>query len=285
MLKAFDRKFGKEFLESLPRSPGVYLVYGTNGALIYVGKAKNLKRRISQYRRARRIKKHHKMRAIVKEAERIEILHCESELEALRQETLLIQEKRPKWNVAGAFYFLYPMVGLRRKEGTLEFCYTTKPEAFESLEFHGAYRSRWITGDAFFSLMDLLRYVGHRQPGRARIAGSYSYVYRFRRLPMDWDAGWGAFFRGEGKEVLEALVLALVENAAARKAGKEIQEHLNHLSRFWRHEALPLARARRKMNFPTYPISQRERDLLFLDFAYAKSLSRLNRRGKLEQGV
>ena len=49
-LRRFDRKFGAEFLASLPQSPGVYLVYDESNELIYVGKAMNLKRRLTQYR-------------------------------------------------------------------------------------------------------------------------------------------------------------------------------------------------------------------------------------------
>jgi excinuclease ABC subunit C len=67
-VRDFDRKFGAEFLESIPGFPGVYLVYNLKDELIYVGKAKNLKRRLSQYRNTARRKKHRRMRGIVKEA-------------------------------------------------------------------------------------------------------------------------------------------------------------------------------------------------------------------------
>jgi excinuclease UvrABC nuclease subunit len=72
-VRNFDLKFGAEFLESLPGSPGVYLVYDQQDELIYVGKAKNLKRRLLQYRNTLRRKKHRRMRGIVREAARIEI--------------------------------------------------------------------------------------------------------------------------------------------------------------------------------------------------------------------
>src|SRR5213078_408453 len=81
-VRNFDGKFGAEFLESLPGSPGVYLVYDQQDELIYVGKAKNLKRRLSQYRNTLRRKKHRRMRGIVKEAARIEIQCAETHLDA-----------------------------------------------------------------------------------------------------------------------------------------------------------------------------------------------------------
>jgi excinuclease ABC subunit C len=262
--KTFDQKFGPDFIASVPVVPGVYRVYAEDGALIYVGKAKNLRRRLGQYRNAKRFKKHQKMRQIVKSGERIEFEVCGSELDALLLEAKLIQEHRPKWNVAGAFYFLYPMLGIRREKGITSLCYTTEPEKLDGFRFHGAYRSRFLTGEAFFSLMKLLTYLGHRTPAKARVPGSYSYVYGFRQLPEEWEGILESFFRGESKAALESLILALVENAAARRSGAKIQEALNDLARFWRHEALTLARVRAFTAHQEYPVSQRERDLLFL---------------------
>src|SRR5436190_7902327 len=105
-VRNFDRKFGAEFLESLPGSPGVYLVFDQQDELIYVGKAKNLKRRLSQYRSTMRQKKHRRMRSIVKEAARIEVQRAETDLDACLTETTLIQKHRPRWNIVGAYSFL-----------------------------------------------------------------------------------------------------------------------------------------------------------------------------------
>src|SRR6266702_3139420 len=110
-VKNFDRQFGAEFLASLPGSPGVYLVYDQQDELIYVGKAKNLKRRLSQYRNTLRRKQHRRMRGIVKEATRIEIQRAETDLDACLTEAVLIQKHRPRWNIAGAYSFLYPLIG------------------------------------------------------------------------------------------------------------------------------------------------------------------------------
>src|SRR5882672_2152253 len=105
-LRNFDRKFGAEFLQSLTGSPGIYLVYDRQDELIYVGKAKNLKRRLWQYRNTLRRKKHRRMRGIVKEAARIEIQCAETHLDACLTEAMLIQKHRPRWNIVGAYSFL-----------------------------------------------------------------------------------------------------------------------------------------------------------------------------------
>lgn len=271
-LKTFDRKFGSQFLKEAPQKPGVYRIYDSEGKLIYVGKAKNLRRRLAQYRNAQRLKKHEKMRSIVRDAARLEYEVCESEIAALALELRLIQEFRPRWNVAGAFFFLYPMIGIRRSDGVCSFCYTTCPEEVSDFEFHGAYRSRRIVGDAFFSLMHLLEYIGHRVPIKARVRGKYAYIYSFRQLSQEWDKNFNDFLRGDSKQVLEHLILALVENAAARNGRTQVQDQLNDLVRFWRHEASVLFKVRKHVGDQNYPVSQKERDLLFLKYTHKKMM-------------
>src|SRR5207249_2405209 len=270
-VRNFDRKFGAGFLESLPGSSGVYLVYNQQEELIYVGKAKNLKRRLSQYRNILRRKKHRRMRGIVKEAARIEIQCTETDLDACLTEATLIQKHRPRWNIVGAYSFLYPLIGIRYANGNLEFCMTTTPEVVlkecPGFEFHGAFRSRRITGDAFFALMRLLRFVGHVNPSnrRSRIP-KHSYIFSFRRLPSNWAEIWAGFYRGESALAMEELILKLVENSGARHRPGKVQEHLDEIKRFWRHEVLTLAKARKATGYTEWPVPQYQRDLLFLRY-------------------
>ena len=270
-VRDFDRKFGAEFLESIPGFPGVYLVYNLKDELIYVGKAKNLKRRLSQYRNTVRRKKHRRMRGIVKEAARIEIQCADTHLEARLTETKLIQKHRPHWNIVGAYSFLYPLIGIRSANGNIEFCMTTTPEAvlkeYPGFEFHGAFRSRRITGDAFFALMRLLRYVGHVNPSNRRNRMSrYSYIFSFRKLPSNWAGVWASFYRGQSALAMEELILKLVENSGARRKTSKVQEHLDELKRFWRHEVLTLAKVRKVTGCKEWPIPQYQRDLVFLSY-------------------
>jgi hypothetical protein len=75
---------------------------------------------------------------------------------------------------------------------------------------------------------------------------------------------WREFFKGESREAMEWLVLALVENAGARRKGRQIQEALNRLKLFWRHEACSLRKVRETTAYEPYPVPQRERDFLYL---------------------
>jgi hypothetical protein len=274
-LSLFDKKFGQDFLKTIPIAPGVYRIYDEKIQLIYIGKAKNLRRRLGQYKNARRIKKHRKMQKIIGGAAQIEFDVCPSDLQAELLESRLIQTHRPKWNIAGAFYFLYPLIGMRHEQDVISFVYTTHPESFGNYQFFGAFRSREITGEAFFNLMKLLKYVGHILPRankKTEPAIPHSYIYHVRQLPAESMSIWCDFWMGKSKDVLEILVLALLENAGARKIPGEIQKQLNSLKRFWRHEALPLAQALVLSEHPHYPLSQLDRDPVFLRFRSIKRL-------------
>jgi excinuclease ABC subunit C len=191
---------------------------------------------------------------------------CESPLAAALEEIRLIQSLRPPRNVASAYPFLYPYVGLAADGDELYFCLTTSPEAFPAVEFHGAFRSREITREAFFALTLLLRYVGHPVPRhRCRRLGTarHSHVRGFRRLPAGSRTAWSGLLRGESRAALEALALRLVDHAGARARKKEIQEALSAIKRFFEEEAAALARVRTATGFQPYPVPQRDRDLLF----------------------
>lgn len=94
MKEGFDLK---EELKKLPDSPGVYLMHAKNDEIIYVGKAINLKRRVSSYFRKvnNRGPKIEKMITLI---HYFEYIVTDSELEALVLENNLIKEHRPKYN-------------------------------------------------------------------------------------------------------------------------------------------------------------------------------------------
>lgn len=88
----------KVLLPDLPKDPGVYKYIDNNDVIIYVGKAKNLKNRISSYFGD---KKHqsNKTRIMVKQAKRLEFVIVETETDALLLENTLIKKLQPRYNV------------------------------------------------------------------------------------------------------------------------------------------------------------------------------------------
>ncbi len=87
----------KELLYNLPHLPGVYQMLGEKGDILYVGKARNLKKRISSYFSAK--SKDIKTQALVKHIVNIEIIVTRTENEALLLECNLIKKHKPHYNV------------------------------------------------------------------------------------------------------------------------------------------------------------------------------------------
>lgn len=82
----------------LPDQPGVYRYYNQEGELIYVGKAKSLKKRVTSYF-GNSLGINRKTRRMVKEIERIEFTMVNSEFDALLLENNLIKKSQPKYNI------------------------------------------------------------------------------------------------------------------------------------------------------------------------------------------
>ncbi|MFI2810010.1 MULTISPECIES: excinuclease ABC subunit UvrC [Microbulbifer] len=87
----------KRFLQSVTRKPGVYQMFDAEGRILYVGKAKNLRSRLSSYFRASGLTA--KTMALVQRINSIEITVTRSETEALVLEQSLIKSQHPPYNV------------------------------------------------------------------------------------------------------------------------------------------------------------------------------------------
>jgi len=105
-----EERLGNVFFDELPQKPGVYLMYGRSERLLYVGKAKNLRKRIFTYRRITSSHRSRKTKRLVRMTYRIEISQCKNEESALLKENRLIRTHRPEFNRAKkspeTYYFL-----------------------------------------------------------------------------------------------------------------------------------------------------------------------------------
>lgn len=98
-----------EELKKLPDEPGVYLMHDERDAIIYIGKAVNLKRRVRQYFRSGGDSRP-KIAKMMPHVRRFEYIVTDSELEALVLENNLIKEHRPKYNTMLKDDKTYPYV-------------------------------------------------------------------------------------------------------------------------------------------------------------------------------
>jgi len=98
-------------LSRLPDQPGVYRMYGGSGALLYVGKAKNLKNRVRSYFQ-NPAGLAPKVQALMQQVVRFDYIVTDSEIEALILEYNLIKQYRPKYNILLKDDKKFPWIGL-----------------------------------------------------------------------------------------------------------------------------------------------------------------------------
>ena len=116
------------YLKTLPNKPGVYRMQDASGAVLYVGKARNLKNRVSSYFRASGLTA--KTMALVNRIEDITVTVTHSETEALLLEQSLIKEDRPPYNI------------VLRDDKSYPFIYLTDHVDFPRLTFHRGSKRR-----------------------------------------------------------------------------------------------------------------------------------------------
>lgn len=274
MIEIFEQKFGAEFLSAVPTSPGIYRYLGALGEVLYVGKAKNLRRRLNTYRLASPKKRHRKMRTLVRLASRLEIEPLATEEEALLREGELIRSLRPPHNVEGAYEFLYPSLGVGMWDKHLLLAATTEPERYAELPitFHGCFRSRLRSMSAFEALTELMSLVAHREkttrlPTAPRLRGSR--LVGFRQVPPEVLAALPGFFGGQDPQLPGVLARLLLSRPRARQNAATVEECLKLLLNFFKQDAARLHQAFEALGRPPEHVSQSERDALLVRAAFA----------------
>ena len=114
-------------LENLPNSPGCYLFKDYNDKILYIGKAKNIKKRVKNYFQSDNLDP--KTQNLIKNIDSVDIIATDNELEALILEKNLVKENQPKYNIdlkdAKSFAYIqitkeeFPRVVLARSRKSL----------------------------------------------------------------------------------------------------------------------------------------------------------------------
>lgn len=103
----------KELVSELPEEPGVYQFFDDQEKIIYVGKAKRLKRRVASY--FNKVHEYGKTNVMVKKIADIKHLVVETEEDALLLENNLIKKHQPRYNILLKDDKSYPWICIKRK--------------------------------------------------------------------------------------------------------------------------------------------------------------------------
>lgn len=136
-------------VKTLPNSPGVYQYFDNNDVIIYVGKAKNLKKRVSSY-----FTKTHdngKTRVLVTKIVKVEHIVVKTETDALLLENNLIKKHRPRYNVLLKDDKSYPWICIKKERFPRVF--QTRRLIKDGSEYFGPYTS----GRTVHTLLDLIK--------------------------------------------------------------------------------------------------------------------------------
>ena len=113
-------RLGAEFFRRAPETPGVYLMRDAAGTVLYVGKAKDLRKRLASYRVANPDRMPRRRLRLLHAAVCIELQKCADEPAALARESQLLRALRPRFNRAGTWAGLPRFLGWRLTEEGLE---------------------------------------------------------------------------------------------------------------------------------------------------------------------
>lgn len=128
-------RLGPDFFRRAPEGPGVYLMRDAADDVLYVGKAKSLRKRLASYRVANPDRLRRRHLRLLRSVARIELEECGDETAALARESELLRELRPRFNRAGTWPGVRRFVVWRASEGGLDLAVTVAVEP--GWYFHG----------------------------------------------------------------------------------------------------------------------------------------------------
>ena len=219
----------REKANSLPLSPGVYIMKGQGGVVLYVGKSKKLKNRVTSYFTGSHNYKTEKMVSLVRD---FDYIVCKTEIEALTLENVLIKKHSPKYNIKLKDAKSYPYIKVTAEEYPK--LYVTRERKNDRAKYFGPYQSTKSAHTALDTVMRIFslasckrsfpRDIGRERPciykdmGRCvapctgRVSGA---EYRATVKLAEWVLGGNV---KETKELLTSEMNLAAENMEFERA-------------------------------------------------------------------
>ena len=145
----------REKANDLPLAPGVYLMMDKAGQVIYVGKAKKLKNRVSQYFQDT-ASHNSKTKMMVSQVDRVDTILVRTEFEALVLENSLIKRHMPRFNILLKDDKGYPFVRLDKGAEYTRFSLVSRAEE-DDARYFGPFGGRFETRQALDAVCAALR--------------------------------------------------------------------------------------------------------------------------------
>jgi len=163
---------------NIPTLPGVYRFFNKSDKVIYVGKAKNLKNRLSNYFQANLATKTNRM---VHEAVRVDWTIVSTELEALALEFSWIKQYQPKYNVQFKDDKSYPYLAISLTD-EYPMIFITRKDKRPGLKYFGPYTNAWALRNTFEVLLKVF-------PVRSCTSSNFNRAQRSKRQCLLGDIG------------------------------------------------------------------------------------------------
>ena len=171
----------KQIISSLPESPGIYKYFDKTGTLIYIGKAKNLKKRVSSYFS----KNHYENRKTAVMVSKIEDIHftlVETEIDALLLENSLIKKFQPKFNINLKDDKTYPFICVKKERFPRIF--PTRNPIKDGSEYFGPYASVGM----MHTILDLIKALYPLRNCNFGLSEANIRAYKFKTC-LEFDIG------------------------------------------------------------------------------------------------
>ena len=213
-------------LKTLPSNTGIYKFYDKVGNILYIGKAKNIKKRVSSYFRSNH--KNFKTNLLVKQIFKIENIVVETEMDALLLENNLIKKLKPKYNVLLKDDKTYPWICIIRNPRPKIFL--TRKINNKSGEYFGPYMSGKKVRVLIQMIKELYPFFNHDLIHLLKIKDEENEIKMFDNNIKSIKS----FIRGNFKKTIKQFKQEMFELSSKREYEKaqKIKEKLDIVSSY-----------------------------------------------------
>ncbi len=254
------KRLGAGPFEALPEAPGVYRFYDGRSRLLYVGKAKNLRRRLFSYKRAKAGNVSQKVSELIGKIASFEIVETGTERDALLLENRMIRAERPQYNHANkqpeTYYFVY----LHPSSDGLEFRLAMRiHEETDEACWHGCFKGHAPVRQSLGCLLRLLWMAEHDTQNPMYLPVQLTRNLTPMRFRLPWHKGDSPALQNSVPEMLDSWIIGesceildwfVVQIECDRRLTPfrilHLEYHLECLKRFYDHKLVPHRLMRRE---------------------------------------